>query len=147
MQRMKGSRATLAHAKRPCALALMLNVNAQSLGSVAIFRCQGRIVSGDDNTALRNAVPPQVSILVLDLAEVAGIDAGGLGTLLVLRAWTRSNGIQLKIVNVPRTIQQVLEVTNLDRVFEICSEKDLVDLLHRAVDMAPSSRPALINEG
>jgi ABC-type transporter Mla MlaB component len=119
----------------------MLIVNAQRLGSVAIFRCQGRIVSGDDNTALRNAVPPQVSIL--DLAEVAGIDAGGVGTLLCLRAWTRSNGIQLKIVNVPRTIQQVLEVTHLDRVFEICSEKDLVDLLHRAVGMEPSSRACL----
>jgi anti-anti-sigma factor len=124
----------------------MLNVNAQSLGRVAILRCQGRIVSGDDNddnTALRNAVPPQVSILVLDLAEVAGIDAGGLGALLGLRVRLRSNGIQLKLMNVLPTIQQVLEVTNLHRVFEICSEKDLVNLLHRAVGMEPSSRPCL----
>jgi anti-sigma B factor antagonist len=123
----------------------MLTVNAQTTGSVAIFRCQGRIVSADQNTFFRNAVLLQAncSTLVLDLAEVGSIDAGGFGALLGLQAWTRSNGIQLKIVNVPWTIQQVLEVTNLDRVFEIYSEKELVDLLHGAVAMATPSRPSL----
>jgi hypothetical protein len=46
--------------------------------------------------------------------------------------WTHSNRIQLKLMNVPNALQQVLNVTNLDRVLEIWSEKDLVDLLHPA---------------
>lgn len=121
----------------------MLKVDVQTLGGAAIFRCQGRIVTGDESTILRNAVLSEAnySTLVLDLAVVAGIDAGGLGALLGLHAWSRSNGIQLKLMNVPNTVRQVLEVTNLDRVLEICTEKELVDLLHRAAGMAPSSRP------
>ena len=121
----------------------MLNVNVQTLGRIVIVRCQGRIVADDENAVLRKAVLPQAacSRLVLDLAEVAGIDAGGLGALLRLREWTRANGMQLKIMNVPRTVQQVLEVTNLDRALEICSEEELVDLSHRAVGTSPSLRP------
>jgi anti-anti-sigma factor len=120
----------------------MLKVDVQTLGGVAIFRCQGRIVADDESTILRNAVRSEAnySALILDLAVVAGIDAGGLGALLGLHAWARSNRIQLKLMNVPNTVRQVLEVTNLDRVFEICTEKELVNLLHRAAGMAPSSR-------
>ena len=82
---------------------------------------------------MRKAVLSQadVSTLVLDLAQVAGMDAGGLGVLLGLHARTYSSGIQLKLMNVPNSIQQMLEVTNLDRVFEICSEKDLESHLRR----------------
>jgi anti-anti-sigma factor len=113
----------------------MLTINVQNLGDVAVLRCQGRIVTGDENTILRNAVllgKSGISTLVIDLAQVAGIDAGGLGELLGLRTWARSKGIQLKLMNVPASIQQMLEVTNLTRVFEICSEKDLEAHLNRA---------------
>ena len=114
--------------------AVMLNVNVQRLGNVTILRCQGRIVAGNEGTVLRKAALSEVdaSMLVLDLAGVAGIDAGGLGVLLGLHARTHSSGIQVKLMNVPNSIQQTLEVTNLDRVFEICSEKDLERHLKRA---------------
>src|SRR5262245_42643714 len=120
----------------------MLNVNLQAMGSVAILRCQGRIVAGDENTIMRNVSHSQLigGTLVLDLAAVAGIDGGGLGALLRLQMWTHSNGIQFKLMNVPNALQQVLDVTNLDRVLEIWSEKDLIDLLHPAGMLA--ARPS-----
>jgi len=113
---------------------LMLNVNVQRSGNVTILRCQGRIIGGDEGTVLCNAARSHtdISILILDLAQVAGMDAGGLGVLLGLHARTYSSGIQLKLMNVPNSIQQMLEVTNLHRVFEICSEKDLEGHLNRA---------------
>jgi anti-anti-sigma factor len=123
----------------------MLNVSVQSLGNVTVFRCQGRIMSGDEDAILRKAVLSQTDtkVVVLDLEQVSGIDAGGLGVLLGLRAWTRSNGIRLKLMNVLGSIRQMLEVTNLDRVFEICSEEELVDPMNPADDMALSSRARL----
>src|SRR5207247_11328146 len=62
----------------------MPTVTVQNLGDVAILRCQGRIVVGVENTILWNAVLSQtnISTLILDLAQVDGIDAGGLGVLL-----------------------------------------------------------------
>ena len=121
----------------------MVNVSVQNLGDVAIFQCQGRIAANDEIVILRNVVLTRedTSTLVLDLSNVVGIDAGGLGALVSVRAWTRSHGIRLVLTNVLDSIQKVLAVTNLDRVFEICSEKECIDLLYRSVSTVPPSRP------
>ena len=78
-------------------------------------------------------------MLVLDLAQVDRIDAGGLGVLLGLREWARSNAIRLRLMNVMNQVEQVLELTKLDRVFEFCSVRDIFHLLHPAAAMAPWS--------
>jgi anti-anti-sigma factor len=61
-----------------------LNVTVQEFGDTTVVRCQGRIVIGDACTILHNAVlsQTQARMLVLDLAQVDYIDAGGLGVLL-----------------------------------------------------------------
>src|SRR5579864_2976808 len=98
----------------------MLNATAQKLGDITVLRCQGRIVIGDAYMILRNAVLSQThtTMLVLDLAQVDRIDAGGLGVLLGLREWAYSNAIRFRLINVVNQVEQVLELTKLDRVFE-----------------------------
>jgi anti-anti-sigma factor len=117
----------------------MLNVTVQNLGDTTVLRCQGRIVIGDACTILRNAVlgQTQIGMLVLDLAQVDRIDAGGLGVLLGLRAWARSNAIRLRLMNVMNQVEHVLEVTKLDRVLQFCSIRDMFQLLQAATAMAP----------
>jgi anti-anti-sigma factor len=119
----------------------MLNATVQKLGDITVLRCHGRIVIGDAYTILRNAVLSQTHtrMLVLDLAQVDRIDAGGLGVLLGLREWAHSKGIRLRLMNVMNHIEQVLELTKLDRVFEFCSVLDTFYLLHPAAAMAPWS--------
>jgi hypothetical protein len=56
----------------------------------------------------------------------------GLGVLLELRAWAHSNEIQLKLMNVMRAVQQVLESTRLNVVFDTCSVQEMFHLLCRA---------------
>jgi len=121
----------------------MLHVKVQNLKNVVILQCQGRIVAGDENAILRNVVPLQAGTLVVDLIQVSGIDAGGLGALLRLQTWAQSNGIQLKLMNVQNSVQQVLEATKLDGVFESCSETGMISQLHPKVGMASASRPSL----
>ena len=104
----------------------MLKVHAQKVGNVTILRLQGRIATGDASM-LRNAMLSQLdaNMLVLDLARVNGIDAGGLGVMLELRELTQSKGILFRLVNVTKLVQQVLEMTCLDAVFVISSEEDV----------------------
>ena len=111
---------------------LMLAVNAQNFGDVAVLHCKGRIVAGD--TTLQNAIRllKESGTVVLNLAQVEAIDAGGLGMLLDLQAWTHSRHMQLKLADVSNSVRRVLELTRLDRVFEICSERELFRLLRRA---------------
>jgi anti-anti-sigma factor len=112
----------------------MLNATVQKLADTTVIRCQGRIVVGEAYAVLRNAVLSQIHtrMLVLDLAQVDRIDAGGLGVLLGLREWAHSNAIRLRLMNVMSQIEQVLELTKLDRVFEFCSVRDMFYLLRLA---------------
>jgi anti-anti-sigma factor len=109
----------------------MLNATAQKLGDSTVLRCQGRIVIGDAYRILRNAVlrQTQTRTLVLDLAQVDRIDAGGLGVLLGLREWAYSHAIRFRLMNVMNQVELVLELTKLDRVFEFCSIENIFDLL------------------
>jgi anti-sigma B factor antagonist len=100
----------------------MLKVQTKSLGTVAVLCLQGQIVNGETET-LRNAVNslPEVSAVVLDLARVTTVDAGGLGVMLELRQHAESKGIRFELMNVTKWVSRVLEVTRLDSVFQITS--------------------------
>lgn len=119
----------------------MLNATAQKLGDRTVLRCQGRIVIGDAYAILRNAVLRQTRtrILILDLAQVDRIDAGGLGVLLGLREWACSHAIGFQLMNVTNQVEHVLELTKLDRVLEFCSVEDMLQLLNCAAIIAPRS--------
>lgn len=106
---------------------VMLKVHARNLGNVAFLCLQGQLVNGETET-LRNAVHLQsaaqsdVSTVVLDLALVSTVDAGGLGVMLELREQVEAKGIGFKLMNVSKLVGKVLEVTRLDTVFEVTSE-------------------------
>jgi|SRR6266446_1448447 len=103
----------------------MLNVYVEKIGDVHVLHIQGRIVYGVATTTLREAVFAQAnaSAVVLDLAQVVLIDAGGLGALLELREWMQSKGIQFRLMNIRKLVQQVFEITRLDTVFEISTRE------------------------
>ena len=105
----------------------MLKIYAKNLGTVGILCLQGRIVRGE-TAILRDAVHSQsgVSSVVLDLARVSTVDAGGLGVMLELREQTLSRGIDFKLMNVPKLINVVLEITCLKSVFEVTSEAEVL---------------------
>ena len=119
----------------------MLNATAQKLGDSTVLQCQGRIVIGDAYAILRNAVLRQThtQTLILDLAQVDRIDAGGLGVLLGLREWACSHAIRFQLMNVINQVEHVLELTKLDRVFEFSSVEDMFQLLYCAAAIAPWS--------
>ena len=104
----------------------MLKVHARNLGNVAFICLQGQIVNTETET-LRNAVYLQsdtqsdVRTVVLDLARVSTVDAGGLGVLLELRTLVQSKGIGFKLMNVSKLVGRVLEISRLDTVFEVTS--------------------------
>ena len=119
----------------------MLNATAEKLGDSTVLRCQGRIVIGDAYAILRNAVLRQTHTrtLILDLAQVDRIDAGGLGVLLGLREWACSHAIRFRLMNVTDQVEHVLELTKLDRVLEFCSVEDMLQLLHFPAAIASRS--------
>ena len=101
----------------------MLRVDVKRLGEVAVLCLRGQIVRAESKP-LRETVNFQtdLAVVVLDLAGVTAIDAGGLGLLLELREQTQSRGIEFRIKNVTKLVKRVLEITRLNSVFETLSE-------------------------
>jgi anti-anti-sigma factor len=98
----------------------MLKVHAKNLGAVTVLCLQGQIVNGETEI-LRDAVHfvSGASAVILDLARVTRIDAGGLGVMLALREQAESKGIRFELMNVTQLVSRVLTVTRLDSVFQI----------------------------
>jgi anti-anti-sigma factor len=100
----------------------MLKAQIRKLGTVAVISLQGQIVNGETET-LRNAVQSVsgVRTVILDLARVAIVDAKGFGVMLELRAQAETEGIRFELMNVPKQVGLLLELTRLDSVFRITS--------------------------
>lgn len=111
----------------------MLSMTIQKLGDVSVFHCSGRITAGEEN-GLRTAVRSQTRVrtVVLDLAEVSAVDAAGVGMLVALRTWSRASGIEFKLMNVTPRVEEVLQLTGLRTAFEVCTLREMMDLLCRA---------------
>ena len=104
----------------------MLKVQTTNFGNIAVLCLQGRIVRGETET-LRNAFLSQLnaSAVVLDLAGVSTIDAGGLGLMLELREYAESRGIEFSLRSVSKLVKRILEITKLDAVFQVAPDKEL----------------------
>lgn len=122
----------------------MLTLKIQQLGDVTIVHCTGRI-SFPDGRGLQIALLQQLRTrtLILDLADTVAIDAGGLGALVALRGWAKQTDRMLKLMNVTPRVEQLLQLTKLDRSFEVCSAEETLDLLCRAIHKDESSKARL----
>jgi anti-anti-sigma factor len=118
---------------------MALEFQVERLQDVAVVNCSGRMVRGPALDQLRRSVEQleRVRVLVLDVSDVDHLDAGGLGTLLLLRRWAARNGASMKLVNPPVFFRRLLEATHLNSVFEISSLKEAICIL-RAKDSQPA---------
>src|SRR5215831_12090276 len=112
----------------------MLSLRFEQLGDVTIIHCAGRIVFPDVRE-LRIVLSRRLRarLLVLDLVDIVAIDAAGLGMLVSLRTWAKQTGRTLKLMNVTPWVEHLLQLTKLKAEFEICSGREMLDLLCRAM--------------
>jgi anti-anti-sigma factor len=108
-----------------------LEYQIERLQDVAVVRCSGRMVRGAALDQFRRRIEQleRLRVLVLDLSEVQKLDAGGLGTLLLVRRWALQNSARLKLVNPPMFFRGMLEATHLNSIFEISSLKEALYIL------------------
>jgi anti-anti-sigma factor len=111
-----------------------LQYQVERADDVAVVRCSGRMVRGGALDGFRRRIEQLdcLRVLVLDLSEVEMFDAGGLGTLLLVRRWTLQNSARLKLVDPPVFLRLLLETTHLNSVFEVSSLKDALNILRPA---------------
>jgi anti-anti-sigma factor len=111
-----------------------LQYQIEHIEDVAVVRCSGRLVRGAGLDGFRRRIEQldRLRVLVLDLSEIQQIDAGGLGTLLLVRRGATQSSTRLNLVDPPVFFRRLLEATHLSSVFEISSLKDALSILRPA---------------
>jgi len=93
------------------------------IGDVAILDIRGRITLGEGNVALREIVRELSDKgnkkIVLNLGEVHYVDSAGMGELVRTHTTVRNQGGQLRLANVPKRVNDLLQMTRLFAVFDI----------------------------
>ncbi len=69
--------------------------------------------------ALDAAIADGASAVVLDLAAVVDIDASGLGVLILLQKRARERALRVRLLNVPRPVEQLLAETRMGPLFDL----------------------------
>ncbi len=115
-----------------------LKFQIECLQDVAVVNCSGRMVRGAALDEFRRRIEQLegVRMLVLDVSEVDLLDAGGLGTLLLLRHWATQRSAKMKLVNPPIFFRHTLEATHLTSVLETSSLREAICIL-RANECPP----------
>ncbi len=102
----------------------MLSVMIENSGNVAVLRCSGRIVAGEEAWTLYNTVISLKNkrVVVLDLTRVSRVDARGLGVLMFLKQWARGASVKLQLIP-SKPVQELLDLTGLHSLFDIRSSE------------------------
>ena len=110
---------------------LHLELASQHFGNVAVVRCRGRIVGGDEILSLQRELEKltqQTKNIVLHLEEVSYLDSAGLGGIVRCLGMLRAARGDLKLCQVSPFVQGVLKATNLHTVFEAhASEREAMN--------------------
>jgi anti-sigma B factor antagonist len=98
-------------------------LKARRLDDVVILDLSGRITMGEGTLILRDQIQRLLAAgdrkFLLNLADVDYIDSSGLGELVTSFTTVRNNEGQLKLLNLTRRVQDLLQITKLLTVFEV----------------------------
>jgi anti-sigma B factor antagonist len=99
-----------------------MTIQERIVGSVAILDLDGKLVLGDGDMLLKDKVHSLVfqgqKHILLNLGKVSYVDSSGLGALVASSVTAKSNGGQIKLLNLTKRIQDLLAISKLVTVFD-----------------------------
>jgi anti-sigma B factor antagonist len=110
---------------------MALKITSREVDGVAVVALDGRIVLGEETSALREKVKNLLGEgqkkIVLNMNGVTLIDSSGLGALVAAYSSSKSSGASMRLSNLGSHLNQLLQMTKLLTVFEAYnSEADAV---------------------
>src|SRR5688572_20657715 len=104
-----------------------LEIKEDKFGDVLILDLEGRITIGDASQKLHQTIRDMVERgerkIILNLSEVTAIDSSGLGELVGGYATLQKNGGELKLLNLPPKVNEIMTITKLVTVFQVFDDE------------------------
>ena len=102
-----------------------LKMTDREVGGTSVVALDGRIVLGEESKSLREKLKGLIAEgrkqIVLNMDNITYIDSTGLGTLVAAHVSAKAQGASLKLCNPGRKFQELLQLTKLLTVFEVCN--------------------------
>jgi len=106
---------------------MAFQLHTRTVGQVVVVEAVGRLTLTDGHTKLRDLIHVSTGEgakkFVLNLAQVEYIDSHGVGELVRSYSVVRQTGGGLKLACVHQKVLDVLEISHLNRIFEIYAEE------------------------
>jgi anti-sigma B factor antagonist len=106
-----------------------LTTNHRRLGPISILDLRGSITLGETSVAFRHAIRDLVDCgqikIILNLSNVNSMDSAGVGELAGAYMPLKSRGGELKFLNPTKKIQGILQITQLDKVFQVYTDEQM----------------------
>jgi anti-sigma B factor antagonist len=100
-----------------------MQTTTRHIDDIAVLEISGRITLGEGNVMLREIVRELIDKgnkkIVLNLGEVQYVDSSGVGELVKTHTTVRNQGGQLRLANLTKRVNDLLQMTRLSAVFDI----------------------------
>jgi anti-sigma B factor antagonist len=107
---------------------MSLKINIRETADAAILYMSGRVSLGDAVADLRDSIREALASdqknILLNLAEVSYIDSSGLGQLIGSYATVTNRGGQMKLLNLQKRVNDLMQITKLLTVFETYTNEE-----------------------
>jgi anti-sigma B factor antagonist len=104
-----------------------LITNRRQSGSITIVDLRGTIDLGEASLTLRRTIHDLLESgrtkIILNLGEVDSMDSAGVGELVGAYMPVKSKGGEMKFLNPTKKVHGILQITQLDKVFEIYTDE------------------------
>ena len=131
-----------------------LQIEERFCGNVFILQCTGRIVLGEELTALESIfdrVIREFHRIVLNIAGVTRVDSSGVGLVVRYSANLRKRGGDVRLAEAPPFVTELLDITMLNTVIDsYATEHEAIDSFLRlpsapAADDQPGHRVLVVD--
>ena len=103
---------------------MALKMTNREVNGVSVVALDGRIVLGEESNALREKLKSLIAEgkkqIVLNMDNIKYIDSAGLGILVAAHCSAKTQGASLCLCHLGSKFQEVLQITKLLTVFEVC---------------------------
>lgn len=106
---------------------MSVKLTQRQVGDVTVLDAAGRITLGEGSSTFRDTIKDLSGKghkkILLNLADVSYIDSSGIGELVSGFTTVANSGGHLKLLNLTKRIQDLLQITKLYTVFEVFDDE------------------------
>ena len=107
---------------------MTMKASSRRVDGITILDLSGRITLGEGSGLLREQIRDLVGKgekkILLNLGDVAYIDSSGIGALVNAFTTVREQGGELKLLNLPRKVNDLLQIAKFFKIFDVNDVKD-----------------------